>query len=586
MANYTVSIIVGLKDEASRGLKGLGDKIRANATSLRQVGAGMTAAGTTVVGGLLAAGREAASFEDVLADVEIQSGATAKEMEAIRESCKAQDFTKLGLSATDVAGAYKRLASEGYNIAKMQEMLKPITETSIGLGLEQGETTKIMLNLMEQFRLGTGDMARIADTLTGALADTSFQGDELAETMKYAGMAGRSLSWSLEDTIAVTDQVIKVTGEASMAGTYFRGMVDKLLAPTKKMVTEFEGVGISMADVTKAMKSPVTLIELLTTAQERGANITAMFGSRAGAAARALIGQADAVAKTTEEIQKQGFAAEAAATKAEKGMGPWREITAQLKNFAIEVGEPVRETLAEILPMLTDFIARVGDFVKTDLGKSATKWALGIGAFCQAFGPLVYMLPTVSSALSGIVRVGPGLIGFFGKLPGLVSEVASALTALGPGLLAAGPWIALAGGVALLATEFYKLWQSAKETAAAIAECKAKTEEYADLVGKTAELKAVTPTVRETLMGFITPGATGKTLAEERWMQKEAGAAPTAGEIAAARKSLGLPAAQGPGVKPPEITVPVNVYIGNEKLDERQRRVALDALHGATVGAR
>jgi len=586
VANYTVSIIVGLKDEASRGLKGLGDKIRANATSLRQVGAGMTAAGTTVVGGLLAAGREAASFEDVLADVEIQSGATAKEMEAIRESCKAQDFTKLGLSATDVAGAYKRLASEGYNIAKMQEMLKPITETSIGLGLEQGETTKIMLNLMEQFRLGTGDMARIADTLTGALADTSFQGDELAETMKYAGMAGRSLSWSLEDTIAVTDQVIKVTGEASMAGTYFRGMVDKLLAPTKKMVTEFEGVGISMADVTKAMKSPVTLIELLTTAQERGANITAMFGSRAGAAARALIGQADAVAKTTEEIQKQGFAAEAAATKAEKGMGPWREITAQLKNFAIEVGEPVRETLAEILPMLTDFIARVGDFVKTDLGKSATKWALGIGAFCQAFGPLVYMLPTVSSALSGIVRVGPGLIGFFGKLPGLVSEVASALTALGPGLLAAGPWIALAGGVALLATEFYKLWQSAKETAAAIAECKAKTEEYADLVGKTAELKAVTPTVRETLMGFITPGATGKTLAEERWMQKEAGAAPTAGEIAAARKSLGLPAAQGPGVKPPEITVPVNVYIGNEKLDERQRRVALDALHGATVGAR
>jgi len=586
VANYTVSIIVGLKDEASRGLKGLGDKIRANATSLRQVGAGMTAAGTTVVGGLLAAGREAASFEDVLADVEIQSGATAKEMEAIREACKAQDFTKLGLSATDVAGAYKRLASEGYNIAKMQEMLKPITETSIGLGLEQGETTKIMLNLMEQFRLGTGDMARIADTLTGALADTSFQGDELAETMKYAGMAGRSLSWSLEDTIAVTDQVIKVTGEASMAGTYFRGMVDKLLAPTKKMVTEFEGVGISMADVTKAMKSPVTLIELLTTAQERGANITAMFGSRAGAAARALIGQVDAVAKTTEEIQKQGFAAEAAATKAEKGMGPWREITAQLKNFAIEVGEPVRETLAEILPMLTDFIARVGDFVKTDLGKSATKWALGIGAFCQAFGPLVYMLPTVSSALSGIVRVGPGLIGFFGKLPGLVSEVASALTALGPGLLAAGPWIALAGGVALLATEFYKLWQSAKETAAAIAECKAKTEEYADLVGKTAELKAVTPTVRETLMGFITPGATGKTLAEERWMQKEAGAAPTAGEIAAARKSLGLPAAQGPGVKPPEITVPVNVYIGNEKLDERQRRVALDALHGATVGAR
>lgn len=585
-SQFTVSIIVGLKDQASAGLRGLTGSIQSHAATFRQVGASMTAGGTMITAALIGAAREGALFDDVLADVEIQSGATAEEMAAITEACKAEDFVRLGLGATDVAEAYKRLAAEGYDVVKMQEMLGPITDASIALGVEQGETTRIMLNLMEQFRLESSDMTRVADTLAGALAGTSFQGQELAETMKYAGMAGAALNWSLEETIAVTDRVIKTTGEASMAGTYFRGMVDKLMAPTKRMVDEFDAVAITMDEVTEAMKDPVALIELLTTAEQRGANITAMFGSRAGAAARSLIGQADAVRELIPQINRQGFAAEAAAKKAEEGMGPWREITAQLKNFAIEVGVPVREALAEVLPMLTDFIGRASDFVKTDFGKASLKWALGIGVLCQAFGPLVYILPTVAGALGGIVKAGPGIVGFFGKLPGLVTGTVSALTALGPGLLAAAPYIALAAGVALLAYEFWELWKSAQATSAAIAECKLKTEEYAALVGKTAELEAVTPTMGEIVKGWVTPGATGRELAQQRWMAEQAGMAAAPGETAAARRSLGLPAAQGPGVGRPEVTVPVNVYIGNEQLDERQRRVAVGVVREAVAGAR
>ncbi|GAG63332.1 unnamed protein product, partial [marine sediment metagenome] len=169
---------------------------------------------------------------------------------------------------------------------------------------------------------------------------------------------------------------------------------------------------------------------------------------------------------------------------------------------------------------------------------------------CQAFGPLVYMLPSVVGGVKGLVAAGPGLIGFFAKVPGVVTGAVGALGGMTPALLAAAPYIALAAGIAGLVIEFRALWKSAQETAAAIAECKLKTEEYAALTGKTAELEAVTPRVGEALLGYVTPGGGGTEIAQQRWMVEQAGEeAPgfTARHRAAqAAQGTGV-AARGPG---------------------------------------
>ncbi|MBY9021722.1 MAG: phage tail tape measure protein, partial [Candidatus Lokiarchaeota archaeon] len=144
-------------------------------------------------------------------------------------------------------------------------------QTAIVLGTDEAETTKLMLNLMQQYNLEASDMAHISDVLAGALANTSFQGNELMETMKYAGVAAGELGWSLAGTIPIIDAVIKVTGEASMAGTQFRMMIMKLRDPTAEMIKEFEKFGITMAEVAEAIKTPTGLVKLLNKAHEEGA---------------------------------------------------------------------------------------------------------------------------------------------------------------------------------------------------------------------------------------------------------------------------------------------------------------------------
>ena len=123
-----------------------------------------------------------------------------------------------------------------------------------------------------------------------------------------------------------------------------------------------------------------------------------------------------------------------------------------------------------------------------------------------------------------------------------------------------------------------------------------KGADLADLLGLQAEFASLKPTAGQTYEGWWTPGATGVDIAKRDWTTARAGEGTTAQDTAAARRALGLPearsswrpgvTAQGPGMARPEIVVPVNVYIGGEKLREDQRQVATGVVREAMAGAR
>jgi len=117
----SMDVIVRLRDQASRQLSGVLGKIQQAAAPLRQVGIGMAAAGGAITGAMALSAKSAMEFEDVMKDVEIQSGATAEEMRAIKDIALSPDFVRLGKSGTDVATMFRRLASEGYEVAQMRK---------------------------------------------------------------------------------------------------------------------------------------------------------------------------------------------------------------------------------------------------------------------------------------------------------------------------------------------------------------------------------------------------------------------------------------------------------------------------------
>ena len=385
-----------------KSLKRIGDKMQAVGKKMAIIGAAATASFGVAV-------KQSADFEAMLKRVELQSGATANEMESIKAEALSSDFVKLGKSGTDVANTYNRLASEGYEVIEMKKMLKPITEASIVLGTEEAETTKLMLNLMQQYNLEATDMGHISDVLAGALANTSFQGGELVEVMKYAGVAASELGWSLEGTIPIVDSVIKVTGEASMAGTQFRMMVNMLLDPTAKMEEEFKKVGISLNEVSEAIKSPIDLIALLNKAHENGANFAAMFGARAGSAAAVIARQEiPAIEELTEKVNENGKAHEMASGIMDTTSGKFQSFGAAMKNTATTIGD----VLLPVMSQLADWASNLATKFKewADENKTLFDILVKVGAFLAAFAAVGGPILMAAGALMKMTTVVKGLV--------------------------------------------------------------------------------------------------------------------------------------------------------------------------------
>lgn len=390
-----------MKGTVTKSATAMADKFRAAGRAMTIAGAVITAAFGYAVKGSM-------DLEAKLRRVEIQAGATAKEMEEIKKVALSKEMVKLGKSGAQVADVFNRLASEGYNIIAMRKMLNPIIETAIVLGTEEGETTKLMLNLMQQYNLEAKDMAYISDVLAGALANTSFQGSELVETMKYAGVAASQLGWSLEGTIPIIDAVIKVTGEASMAGTQFRMMVTKLRDPTAEMAKEFAKVGITLDQVAEAIKTPIGLINLLNKAHEEGANLVSMFGARAASAAAVIARQSvPAVEALTKKVSEQGFAQKAVGEIMDTTAGKFKTFGAALQNIRTTIGDVLLPTLTELAGKAAEIAIKIKEWA--DAHKPLVDWIIKVtallGILAAIGGPILLVVSAFLRAKSAVDAV-------------------------------------------------------------------------------------------------------------------------------------------------------------------------------------
>ena len=313
--------------------------IAAVAAGLIAIGAAAVVGGGSAAYGLKEVTLAAAEFEAIMKEVELQSGATAEAMEEIKFAALAPEMSRLGKSATDVATAYKRLAAEGYDLAAQKALMLPIIQAAIVLGGEEAEVTRLFLNIMQQYNLALTDASRITDTLANALANTSFQGDELSTVLGYVGSDAAAAGFSLEGTISITDQIIKRLGDASRTGTGFRMILASILGPSDKMRESFAKSSVSVEDLQVAMGDEVEIVRLLSRALQEGVNFYDAFEVRAASVATILARSSiPEMEKTNEAFLNAGFGAEFATEKMDTLEGALGGLDASWKNLRVAIG--------------------------------------------------------------------------------------------------------------------------------------------------------------------------------------------------------------------------------------------------------
>ena len=429
--------------------------------------------------------------------------------------------------------------------------------------------------------VGVG-MTAVGGGIVGGLMAMTKQaatyGDEIAKASKKTGMA--------------TEDISRLRYAAERSGVGFGGL-ESALARMARSASEAAGgaemyseaydrLGVSVTDANGELKGGEQLfrevaegLKNVDNATERAALAQEIFG-RSGAQLLPLLNEGEAgIKKLGDRAEELGMVLSGkAAQDSERFNDALEDLKDTGTTIAMTLGQTLMPTIAEIAEKVSEAVGRWREWSEAHptLNALAIKGALALGLFMTAVGPLLVALPTVlnllvwlqgasgfaglagavSSATPVLAGVGttitgtilPALSGLattiMGGVTTALSGIASLVTgtvipavmALGPALLAALPYVAIAAAIGFIIYALIRLkgeYDSAAEAAKranesfreleamenrAVAEGKAD----ADILAiQKAEREAAPVTLSDRFWGAMTGGGrTSRDIARDR----------------------------------------------------------------------
>lgn len=390
-----------------------------------------------------------------LNQIEAVTGATSAQMTRMRDA--AQEWgQKTVFSSADAADALLQLSKAGLDADQAIGALPATLQLAVAAELSMGEAARATANTLAVFKLGVEDMAGANDILVAAANASTMDVSHLTTALKFVGPVAAATKTPLEDVAAMAAVLADNGIRADMAGTGMRGMMTKLLAPTKATSAALTALGfgqqvaagetVAWADMLDALK--VRLDEGGATADEFTGHIMRGFGQRAGPAVLALAVEGGAAIKamSAEFAGAQGTA-ERMTDAMMKGLpGAVEELRGSMETMGasllIALEQPLTSivsalgALAEfvtgrVLPMFNALPAPVKTVGVAILGLAAVIGPLlvALGGFISMVGLITPALPVLGAALA--VLTGP-----IGLVIGAVVALGAAWMAWGDDVMA------------------------------------------------------------------------------------------------------------------------------------------------------
>jgi TP901 family phage tail tape measure protein len=376
------SAIDGIEGSASR-----------SSASVTAAGLGLVSFGTAALGAFALAIKASADFEKTLSSFKAVTGATADQMDLIREKAL-QLGADTSFSAGEAADAMVELGKQGLTTSQILDGAADATVALAAAGeIDLAQAAAISARALNQFKLSATELPAIADLLAGAANASATGVSEIGAALEYVGPVAEAVGLNIKDTTTAIALFANAGIDGQKAGTALRAILSRLNPASKPAAAAMEKLGILTADGANKfftaegkVKSFAEIIDVLNTStadltdQQKLQALETIFGTEALAAINVMAGS---TAGSFNELQANILkvkAADVAAEKMNNLAGAIEEFKGSVETAMIKAGAPFQDGLKGIVQAATGVI---NSFAK--LSPEIQRW---IGYAVAAVGAL------------------------------------------------------------------------------------------------------------------------------------------------------------------------------------------------------
>ncbi len=439
-------------------------KIAATGEKLKTVGSAIEGVGqklmpvTAAVGGLGAAAVKVASdFDSAMSQVAAVSGATGKDLEALRDKAREMG-SKTKFSASEAAEAMNYMAMAGWKTNDMLSGIEGIMNLAAASGEDLATTSDIVTDALTALGLSAEDSGHFADILAAASSNANTNVSMMGETFKYCAPVAGALGFSAEDTAEAIGLMANAGIKSSQAGTAMRSMMTNLTGEVKFAGAAFGELTVQTTNTDGSMRSLGDILADCRAAfaqmseSEKAANAEALVGKNAMSGFLAVMNAAPGdIEKLNSAINNcDGTAEKMAATMQDNLAGQLTILKSQLEELAISIGEILMPYIRQIVGWIQGLV----DWLNS-LDEGTKKIIVTVALVAAALGPVLIVIGKVVGAIGTIMTVVPQIAGAISSVIAFVSgTVIPAISAV----VAAIGWVplAIAAVVAILVVLYNK----------------------------------------------------------------------------------------------------------------------------------
>lgn len=451
-------VVNDMSDNANKRFAGIRRRNMEMSQSAASFARGTGAAALSMGAMLAVPVRQAANFEQSIANVGAVSRATNAEMKAMGEVAR-REGRRTVFTASQSADAMQFLAKAGLDASQTMTALPGTLNLAAAGNVDLARSADIATNIMSGFNQPVSELGNIGDTLVRTFTSSNSTLESLAATMKYAAPVANALGGDIQQVAGMAGKLAQNGIDGQMAGTALRGVFLRLAGPTRTAAKALDFMNVNTVDAAGNMRPVPTILadigralEKLPTGQ-RSSLLKDIFETEGTSAATVLtrLAASGELGRYTQSLTSGPGAADIASRRLDTTAGAYKVMQSALEDLSISVGNVLLPALKSLALEAAAVARKMSDWAQANPGLT-TKIVKTVAAVTALLGTMA----AVGAVISGVTAAIGALSSVFAVLGPIVAGAGALLAGISAPIWAVGA--AIAGAIFLTV----KYWDKIK----------------------------------------------------------------------------------------------------------------------------